>query len=150
MIFKKTIMLAGIITMFLFTGCANGPTLGKKIDRSYYTGGQLRTEAIWDDPSKQNGIIKEYGFEGQLVSTVTVKNRVKNGYQILYDKKGRVIRKTPYVKGKIQGQEKSFYPNGDPMLIFEYKNGVKEGYAYAYYKNGKLYKKTYYKNGKPR
>jgi len=146
--FKRLSILLTIFTVLFFTGCDSPSLLGKKVDKKYYTGGALRSEFIWSDSTGKNGTLKEYGFEGQLVSTINITNGVKNGTQTLFDTKGRVIRQIPYINGRVHGIDKAFYPNGDRMITFTYRNGMKDGYAYTYYPDGKVCKKAVYRRGK--
>jgi len=147
---KKTfitfIML--LSSLLLFTGCESPSLMGKKVEKKYYTGGQLRSEFIWSDSTGRNGTLKKYGFEGHQISTVNITNGVKNGMETLFDSKGRVIRQIPYVNGKIHGVDKAFYPNGDRMITYTYRNGLKDGYAYSYYPDGKVCRKAVYRRGK--
>jgi len=144
---KLTLFLA-LLTLFALTGCDSPSLLGKKVEKEYYTGGQLRSEFIWSDSSGRNGTLKEYGYEGHQISSVNITNGVKNGVETLFDTKGRVIRQVPYINGKIHGTDKSFYPNGDRMITFTYKNGLKDGNAYTYYPDGRVCRKAVYKRGK--
>ena len=144
---KKLTLILSLFALLLLSACST-PSFGKKVEKEYYTGGQLRSEFIWSDSTGKNGIKRTYGYEGHQTSSVNITNGVRNGIMTYYDKQGRVIRQTPYVNGKIHGEEKAFYPNGDRMITFNYLNGVKEGYAYSYYPNGKVCRKAKYKNNR--
>ena len=144
---KKQIFIISLFILFFLTAC-DSPSFGKKVEKEYYTGGQLRTEFIWSDSTGRNGIKRTYGYEGHLTSSVNITNGVRNGIMTMYDKKGRVIRQTPYVNGKIHGIDKSFYPNGDQMITFTYQNGMKNGYAYTYYPSGKVCRKAKFRNNR--
>ena len=145
---RFNIFLVFLFTLLLFTGCESPSLLGKKVEKKYYTGGQLRSEFVWSDSTGHNGTLKEYGYEGQQISTVNITNGVKNGIETLFDNKGRVIKQVPYINGKIHGVEKAFYPNGDKMITYTYRNGVKDGYAFTYYPDGKVCRRAVYRRGK--
>ena len=147
MYIKTLSILLAIVGLTFFTGCESPSLLGKKVDKKFYTGGALRSEFIWSDSTGRNGTLKEYGYEGQQISTVNITNGVKNGIETLFDTKGRVIRQVPYTNGKIHGIDKAFYPNGDRMITYTYRNGMKDGYAYSYYPDGKACRKAVYKRG---
>ena len=145
---KKLALVLALFTIFLFSGCESPSLLGKKVEKKYYTGGQLMSEFIWSDSSGHNGALKLYGFDGKQVSSVNITNGVKNGIETHFDNKSRVIRQIPYVNGKIHGVDKIFYPNGDRKITYTYKYGMKEGYAYAYYPDGSIAKKAIYRRGR--
>lgn len=145
---KKLYFLLSILSFLLFTGCDNPELGGKNVEKKYFTGGKIRSAFIKSDKSGQNGLLKEYGYDGKVTSTVPIRRGVKDGIQTFFDPKGRVIRKVPYVNGKIHGIDTAFYPNGDKMITYTYRNGMKEGEAFAYYPDGTVYKKALYKRGK--
>jgi len=147
MLNRKIILALAIFSTILFSAC-DSPTLGKKVEKEYYTGGQLRAEFIWSDSIGRYGVKKTYGYEGELTSTVNIANGVPNGIMTIYDSKRRVIRQIPYVNGKVDGVDTSFYPNGDKMITYTYKDGIKDGEAYSYYTDGRVCRKAIYKNNK--
>ncbi len=133
--------------LIFFTGC-EGPSLGKKVEKTYFTGGMLKSEFIMSDASKKNGQLKKYGYEGHLTSVVTIQNGVKNGQEVLYDSHDRIIRTIPYDNGRIHGNMQDYYPNGDVMATIPYQYGQRNGEAYSYYADGRIAKKVKFKNGK--
>ena len=144
---KKILWIFSLFALFLFSGCET-PTLGKKVVKEYYTGGQLLSEFIWSDSKGQSGTKRTYGYEGHLTSSVHIRNGVEHGIKSYYDKDGHIIKQTPYVNGRIDGIEKAFYPNGDKMVTYPYINGIKNGYAFSYYPNGKVCRKVKYVNNR--
>lgn len=145
---KKYSLLLSTLTILILTGCNTPSLLGKKVKKTYFTGGQIFSEFIMDDDSGQNGLLKRYGYNGNLTSTVTMRNGVKHGVETGYDEKGRIIWKETYVNGRRDGQQYAFYPNGDIMLSYTYKNGIKNGPAKTYNKDGTINREVMYKNGK--
>jgi len=157
---KKVLFL---LVVFIFTGCnniANIPSPIPKIDTSkmknifgsnvkkdYFTGGKLRSEFIMSDKSAQNGLLKKYGYNGKLNSTVNIENGVKHGTETLFDQSGRVLKKTPYVQGRKQGVLAAFYPNGQTMATITYVNNVKHGKAVKYNTDGSINQQVTFKNG---
>jgi antitoxin component YwqK of YwqJK toxin-antitoxin module len=139
-----------IITTVALIGLSacSTPQLGGNVKKEYFTNGQIMSEFIMSDSTGQNGLLKKYGFDGKLTSTVPIKNGVKNGIEILYDDKGRVLRKTPYVNGKKHGTITVYYPNGDILATIPYVNGVREGYAYKYRPDGTVLQKVLFKEGR--
>ncbi len=144
---KKIILALTLLATLLFTAC-DTPTLGKKVEKEYYTGGQLREEFIWSDSVGQYGIKKTYGYDGELTSTVNIANGVPHGIMTIYDSKRRVIRQIPYVNGKVDGVDTSFYPNGDKMITYTYRDGMKHGDAYSYYPDGRVCRKAIYRKNR--
>ena len=140
--------LFSLFTLFFFTAC-DGPGLsGKTVTKEYYTGGQVRTEYIMDDKAGRNGLIKRYGYGGEVISTEPIRNGVKHGKVKLYNEKGLVMRITPYVNGRIEGIQKDLYENGDVMATIPYHNGVKNGVAYLYRKDGSVARRVTFKNNR--
>ena len=113
-------LFISLLLLLGLTGC-DTPSFGKKVEKKYYTGGQIMSEFEWTDSTGQNGIRRTFGFEGHQTSSVHITNGVPNGIMSIYDAKGRVIKQTPYINGKIHGIEKAFYPNGDRMITFTSK-----------------------------
>lgn len=145
---KKTSLLLSFFVFLALTGC-DSPTLsGKKVKKQYFTGGQIRTEFIMDDDTEQNGLLKRYGYDGHVTSTVPIHNGVKDGIETGFDEHGRVIWKLPYVNGKQHGIQRAFYPNGDVMISYTYVNGVKHGPAKTYNKDGSVNQQVMYEHGK--
>ncbi len=134
-----------LFSLIFFTAC-EGPSLGGKVKKEYYTGGKVRSEFIMTDSTEQNGQLKRYGYEGHLTSIVNIQNGVKNGAEIWYDGRGRIIREVPYVNGRIHGTKKDFYPNGDVLGAIPYKYGMKDGIAYSYNRDGSVHRKVKFQN----
>ncbi len=133
-----------LFSLIFFTAC-EGPSMGGKVEKTYFTGGKVKSEFIMTDSTGQNGQLKKYGYEGHVTSTVNIQNGVKNGMEIMYDSRGRTISKIPYINGRKHGIKKDFYPNGDIMGTIPYKHGMKEGTAFAYNKDGTLYRKVVFR-----
>lgn len=145
---KKLSLLLATLMLLSFTACSSPSFGGKKVKKEYFTNGQIRTEFIMDDDTEKNGLLKIYGYEGELTSTVPIKNSVKDGIETWYDSHKREIRRVPYVSGRIHGTMVELYPNGETMVTIPFQYGTKQGIAYAYNKDGSVYKKVTYRNGK--
>ena len=145
---KKLSLLLSVFVLLSFTAC-DGPSLsGKTVKKTYFTGGGLQTEFIMDDKTGQNGVLKKYGYSGNLTSSVHIANGVKSGVETGYDEGGRVLWKLNYVNGRQEGIQSAYYPNGDVMLTYTYRNGVKNGVAQTYRRDGSVAKKVMYRNDK--
>ncbi len=145
---KKLSLLLLALLLLTFTGCGTPSLMGKKVKKEYFTGGQIRTEFIMDDDTEQNGLLKKYGYNGNVTSTVNIRNGVKDGIETGFDEKGRVIWKLNYINGKQEGQQYAYYPNGDIMLSFTYVSDQKHGPAMTYNKDGSINKKVIYQHGR--
>ena len=136
--------LIALVSFLLLIGCQS-PTLGgKKVKREYFTGGGLRSEFIMDDESGLNGLLKKYGPEGELTSTVPIKNGLKNGIETLYDKEGKTVLQTPYVNGKKEGIQKAYFPDGSIWYTMPFKNDKREGHAVMYDQKGHIVSEANY------
>jgi len=145
----KNISFFSMILIILFLNACSSPGFSKdKVKKEYFTNGQVRTEFIMTDDTEQNGVLKRYGYSGELTSIVNIKNGVKDGMEIWYDIKKRKIRKVPYANGRVHGTMTELYENGETMATIPFKYGIKHGSAYAYRKDGSVYKEVEYRNGK--
>jgi len=144
---KRTILFLTLFFTLVFTGC-QGPSLGGKVKREYFPNGQILSEFYMDDATGQNGLLKKYGPDEKLTSTVTIRNGVKDGTETLYDPEGRVLTTIPYRNGKKEGVMKLYYPNGDVAVAMTYRNGVLNGDAYKYGIDGKVMEHRIYRNGR--
>jgi len=145
---KKLSFLLSIFILLSFTGCDSPSLSGKKVKKEYFTGGQIRTEFIMDDDTERNGLLKRYGYNGHVTSTVPIRNGVKHGIETGFDDKKRIIWKLSFVNGKQQGTQYAYYPNGDVMVSYTYANGRKHGLAQTYNKDGSVNKRVMYRHGK--
>lgn len=148
MAYKKLSLLLSIFTVLLFTGCDSPSPFGGKVEKQYFTGGQVSSTFTWSDKSGQNGTLRKYGYDEKMTSSVKITNGVKDGIETMYDPQGRVIKQIPHVNGRIHGIETSFYPNGDRMITYTYRYGMKHGWAYAYNPDGTVNKKAKFKNNR--
>jgi antitoxin component YwqK of YwqJK toxin-antitoxin module len=145
---KKLSLLLAILMLLSFTACSTPGFSAKKVKKEYFTNGQVRTEFIMDDDTEKNGLFKKYGYNGNLTSTVPIKNGVKDGIETWYDGQNREIRKVPYLNGSIHGTMTELYPNGDVMVTIPFQYGSKQGVAQTYNKDGSVNKRVLYRNGK--
>lgn len=148
MVYKKLSLLLSIFTILLLTGCDSPSLFSGEVEKTYFTGGQVSSTYTWSDKSGKNGILRKYGYEGHMTSSVHIANGVKSGIETLYDKHGRVIQQIPYMNGRIHGIAKAFYPNGNRMITYTYQYGMKSGYAFTYNPDGTVNKKAKYKNNR--
>jgi len=143
---KKLCLSLLVFILFVLNGCTEPSIGGNMVKKEYYTGGQIRSEFIMDDKTGKNGILKEYRYNGILASTVRVTNGVNNGMKLIYDNDGLIIRKIPYVNGRIDGTVKDLYPNGEILATIPYKNGVRNGQAFSYSRDGSVYRSVTFKD----
>jgi len=149
---KKLLSYCLALSVLIFLSACTSPDIGnpfgKKVKKEYFTGGALKSELILDDASGQNGILKQYGYNGHLTSAVQMHNGVKDGTETLYDAHGRILRLTPYINGRKNGVLKVLYPNGDILAAITYKNNIKHGKAIKYNKDGSINEQAMFQNGK--
>jgi len=144
---KKLSLLLYIFTLLFMTGCDNPSLMGKKVKKTYFTGGQISSEFIMNDDTGKNGILKKYGYNKNLTSTVTIRNGVKDGVETGFDEEGRVIWRYTFINGIKSGEQYAYYPNGDVMVSYNYVNGIKEGVARTYNVDGSVNKQVTYRHG---
>jgi len=122
-------------------------SIGTKVKKEYFTGGQIRSKFIMSDNTGQNGLLKRYGYDGKITSTVPIQNGVMHGIETLFDTNGRILRKTPYVKGKKEGTMTIYYPNGSRMVEINYLHNIRHGKAIKYNKDGSINQEVMFQNG---
>jgi antitoxin component YwqK of YwqJK toxin-antitoxin module len=163
---QKQIVFLSTLSLFIFGACSSPnvpkalnnipnpiPTsvpnvFGPKVKKEYFTGGKLRSEFIMSDKTGQNGLLKKYGYDGKLTSTVTIHKGQMHGTETLFDPKGGILKKTPYNYGKKEGTLTAYYPNGDTMATIPYKNDLKHGKAFKYNKDGSINAQATYSHGR--
>lgn len=145
---KKSSLLLSIFVLLFLSACKEPGLSGKTVKKEYFTGGQIRSEFIMDDDSGQNGLLKQYGYDGHVTSTTQLRNGVPHGTETGYDPKGRVLWRATYVNGKKDGIQEAYYPNGDVLVSYTYRNGVKHGPAHTYNKDGSVYRRVIFENGR--
>ncbi|HHO41769.1 MAG TPA: toxin-antitoxin system YwqK family antitoxin [Epsilonproteobacteria bacterium] len=149
-------ILSTIFMVLIFAGCSStqspnaSTSKSDNVIREYYTGGGLLSELIITDKETQSGILKRYGYDQKLTSTVEVRHGKKNGIETMYDPDGRVILKTPFANGIQQGVQTAYYANGSPMFTVTYVNGIKHGPAKSYLADGNIKETIMFENDRPR
>ncbi len=150
---KKLVIL--LCASLLLISCSKTEKTGKGSDtdetvvREYYQTGELKAEiAVLD--SLRHGITKNYDRNGNLLSTVTYENNVRNGkvtnYYVPTD---NVYSTFEYVDGVKQGDEIWFYESGKEYRVTPYADGKINGIQKYYYESGQLMAEVPYKNGFP-
>ena len=145
---SKLSFFLSIFALFFLSACTSPSLLGKTVKKEYFTGGKIRSEFIMDDSTGKDGVLKQYGYTGNMTSSVTIRNGVKHGIETGYDDYGRVLWKLNYINGNQEGIQKAFYPNGDIMITYTYVNGAKNGPAQTYNIDGSVNKRVMYRNDK--
>jgi len=140
--------LALLFATLFIIGCSTPNLMGKNVKKTYFTGGQLHTEFILDDNTGQNGLLKTYGYDGKITSTVPIHNGVKDGIETGFDNKGRVIWKYTYINGKKEGKQYVYYPNGDVMISYTCVGDVKHGVAKTFNKDGSVNEEVVFDHGR--
>jgi len=137
-----------LVVMLIVSGCTTPSFIdGKRVKREYFPKGQLKSEFIMSDFSGKSGILKEYGLDGELLASTTIRNGVKDGVKKVYYKDGSVAVETTYKEGKKDGPQRAYYQNGKRWYVLPFKNGIMDGHAVMYDQNGRIIKEAYYKNG---
>ena len=137
-------------------------TLGQTtIDTTFTSSGKIETITYKTNGKKDKVFVYA---DGKIVSERLFKNNVRDGISIGYShqKKGKIISKTSYKNGKLDGPFEIYNDTGKVMSKGNYQNGMMTGTWIYYqdngtlntvcnYKDGKYDGKTtkYFKNGKP-
>ncbi len=110
-----------------------------EIKYTYYPNGQLSSEWV-EINGKREGIFKTYHLNNSNIAEFFDKS--KNTDDIL-----KICVITYYVDGKINGEMKSYYKNGQLCSICSYIDDKRHGEYRKYYSNGQLEKTYNYING---
>lgn len=87
--------------------------------------------------------------EGILESKGMMKGKNREGKWLYYHPNGKsVMSEENYKNGKLEGEYKTFFPDGTPTETAFYKNGLLEGNYKKYAIKGFLYQDFNYKDGK--
>ena len=100
----------------------------KKIDKD----GKIKSIESFSNGKKQ-GIFKEYGTKGEIISSVVYENDIKVGEGIITG------------SGKYKGKWKIYYTTGELKAEGEYLNGYKDGKWKYYFLTGELEQEGIYK-----
>ena len=93
--------------------------------------------------------VKFYDEKGVLQSEGKMRGKLRVGKWLYYHKDGKsIMSEENYVDGKLEGEYKTFYPDGAPTEIATYKNGKLDGNYKKYAIKGHLILDLNYKDGK--
>ncbi len=93
--------------------------------------------------------VKYYSTHGFLLEKGQMNGKNRIGKWVTYDRKTKeIIIEENYIKGKLEGNLKSFYTGGKILKIEEYKNGKKNGRTTMYAPNGKIVSRYGFVNGR--
>lgn len=95
---------------------------------------------------KLNGPVLVFDQRGQITSQTDYADGLLDGNKSVF-KFGNVQEEVPYVKGKMHGTMKKYYPNKKLMEEIDYKNNVQDGYYRHYNEEGVMDLEYVYKNG---
>lgn len=149
----KTLTLSLLSFLFLACSSANIPNpmsnvFKDDVKREYYTGGKVRSEYIKSNKEGTSGVIKQYGYDGKILSTTTIENGTKHGDESYYSPDGRILKKIPYSNGRKEGVVEMYYPSGSLMVQISYIKNIKHGTAIKYNQDGSINDKAVFQNGK--
>lgn len=157
---KKSSLFLSIALLLSLNACSQSALLGKKVQKEYidpvtrkvqneyFLSGNIHSEFIMNDNTGQNGIRKEYGNDGRVLTMIHIRNGLPHGLTTRYYINGRVLSKVHYSNGKRDGLSEVYYQNGDLMESYTYENGIKDGPAQTYNKDGSIIRSVIYKNDK--
>jgi hypothetical protein len=115
----------------------------------YYPDGYIKSQVTIKD-GLRNGITKNYDNRGRLISTAEYINDKNEGWLINYNSEnGKIAIKAHYKDDKQDGQVLQYYREG--MLFREslYIKGRVNGVIKTYWPNGRLKAENSFKMGKP-
>ena len=98
---------------------------------------------------KETADVQFFTTNGIIESEGLMKSKNREGKWLFYHENGKsIMSEENYLKGKLNGEYKTFYPSGEPTEITSYRNGLLDGNYKKYSIKGLLYNDFNYKNGK--
>jgi len=134
-------------------------TIGNIITIETYKNGVLsRTQHInrTDPKNDKHGLWVTFDSDRRIVSQGTYKHGLKHGYFKIYDKKGKLLKTTKYVNGKIQEDaietaklevKRSYYSDNKLKSYKSYRNGIPDGVHKEFDEKGNAITTVIYKLG---
>ncbi len=111
----------------------------------YYDNGMKASEGEMSD-NKYTGEWKIYSRNGKLKGVYTYSRDNLNGSYLVYMPDGSsILRKLNYVDNELDGQQETFYLNGNPYQTTTYRKGKREGEYKEYFKDKTLAESGNYK-----
>ena len=164
---KKSLTIGTILIVALFIGSylfaqeevirKTTKTSGDFVrERTYYINGKEVAKQIWNKEENRfeiigkipDGLVKEYGKNGQLFWEGNYKENKLNGLSKDYAGKNRSLTfEANYKDDKLNGISKFYLYDGKLSSASNYKDGELENRR-EYYKSGQLKVETNYKSGK--
>ena len=123
---------------------------GKEVDTfKYYTlkqGKSVLSATKVFNLASDEAQVKFYASSGSLISEGQMEGKNYVGRWVFYHNNSQQIMIEEYYNsnGKLQGQRKVFYKNGQLAESAHYKEGELEGSSKIYGENGRLIKEVYY------
>ena len=147
----KRLMIAGLL-LFVFAcnsnkkqiaifppsyNVLNFDTALKRNDKGYYYHGK-----------PFSGYMIQQEKDGRVVYKLPIINGLENGLALAWYNTGEKLLEQYYVDGKIEGEFKQWWPNGNYRYLFNYKNDQFNGTQTVFFPNSKIRQRSNYKMGK--
>ena len=114
----------------------------KKSSIEYVANNPLGKFKFWNEA----GVLIQKGSYDTLIKVFANRpneaSKVLSGKYESYFQNGKKEKESYYVKGKLNGLSKEWYPSGKPKYNVEYKNGLVYGKEIAWFENGNKSKET--------
>ncbi|MDO5970380.1 hypothetical protein Q4Q35_11245 [Flavivirga aquimarina] len=151
---KTTLVLLFCVHLSLFN-CNNnanknsdGPTFIPR--NSYfvdsYEGVKIYRDNIYRQPLDGHFIV---GDKTTQWEEFHIKKGLLYGDYVFYHQNGEKFMHSTYDNGKLNGEEKTFFPSGKLKKISHYKNGMLHGKVISYFENGKVLSESELKENQP-
>ena len=119
----------------------------KMIVEQQIEGNKVKMINYFDSSNPMSGKLETY-INGNLVSTMQIKNALPEGEVKMFYPSGKLLSRFYVKNNKMNGSVKTYYENGKIMTTINFKDGIQDGEAIAYDENGNVIEKVLYKNGK--
>ena len=108
-------------------------------------GDKVKMITYFDNLNTMNGKMEAYK-NGELISSMQIKNSIPEGESKIFYPSGKVLTVTNVKNGIMDGTMKVFYEDGKIRMSGHFKNGKKDGEFIEYDEDGNIINKALYKN----
>ena len=117
----------------------------------YFENGEIDSQAHFINGKREGINIHHSDWDKEHKIISNYQNGLKHGKEEIYhyfNNKMYLMVEVCYKEGKLEGDYKTYYPNGKSLTIGQYEDNLKKGKWIDYYENGNIKTEGNYKNGK--
>ena len=113
----------------------------------YSASGKLTGECHYDDRGRKQGLCTEERAYCDSSTYINYVDNRKHGRYEERDRDGKLVIQASYLNGKLHGERREYYDNGQLNELQQYEHGRECGVYESYYKGGQISIQAEYLNG---